>query len=114
MVNRYWGFGEADFQFGMTQLPDQVSPTQYEQARVSPTRHYVQTNYANTVVPHVHPSHLTTVNRSCIHHQHHFPHTESVRNDCQENHTMCGTPFQPNVSNVSRCGCGKRHSRGSW
>ena len=75
-------------------------PTQFEQPRVSPTQEYVQTNRMNTVVPHVHPSHLTTINHHHIEHQHHFPHTQSMMHHCTEQHTMCGQPFQPRT-----CGC---------
>ena len=108
MVNRNWGFGEgygdgfgsgygSGYGSGMSpqNLPGQVAPTRYETPRVSPTRQYVQQNMANTVVPHIHPSHLTTVNNQCIHHQHYFPHTQSVQNHCNEQHIMCGTPFNP-------------------
>ena len=76
-------------------LPDQVAPTQYSQPRVSPTQQYVQRNISNNIVPHVHPSHLTTINRQNIHHQHHFPHTHNVRHECCETHTMCEQPFNP-------------------
>ena len=74
-------------------MPGQNFPTQYSQPQVSPTQQYVQTNVSNNVVPHYHPSHLTTINRQNINHQHHFPHTQSCINECCETHTMCGTPF---------------------
>lgn len=80
-------------------------PTQYEQPRVSPTQQYVQTNEMNTVVPVVHPSHLTTINQHNIEYQHYFPHTESVVNRCNEEHVMCGQPFHPR-------GCGCNRGRG--
>ena len=64
--------------------PTQTLPTQYDPARVSPTREMVRTNVMNTVVPHIHPSHTTTVNKHVIHNQHYFPHTESVVNECYE------------------------------
>ncbi|WP_342472247.1 CotD family spore coat protein [Metasolibacillus sp. FSL H7-0170] len=76
-------------------LPTQVGPTQFSQPIVSPTRQFVQTNVTNTVVPHVHPSHLTVVNRQMINNQHYFPHTQSVMNECFETTTMCGQPFNP-------------------
>lgn len=74
---------------------------QYERPQVSPTRQFVQNNMTTTVVPHYHPSHLTTVNHHHIEHQHHFPHTQSVVNKCHETHTMCGKPFTPQ----NNCGC---------
>ena len=98
MVNRNWGnfFGNQNNQMmNVQQLPDQFSQTQYSEPRVSPTQQYVQRNISNTIVPHVQPSHLTTINRQNIHHQYHFPHTQSVRNECCETHTMCGHPFNP-------------------
>lgn len=88
-----------------TQLPIQSGPTQFGDQRISPTRQYEQTIVTNEVIPHIFPSHLTTVNRHMIDHQYHFPHTESCVNECCETHTMCGTPFRPHM-----CNCGK--SRG--
>ncbi|ATP42454.1 hypothetical protein CSE16_13650 [Solibacillus sp. R5-41] len=89
-----------------TQLPTQTGPTQFEAPRVSPTRQYEQTIVTNEVIPHISPSHMTTINRHMMHHQYHFPHTESVVNECCETHTMCGTPFRPHICN---CKCGKSH-----
>ena len=104
MVNRFWS-DPNDYYRGymhnhVQQLPTQMSPTQYVQPRVSPTREYVQRNQTNTVIPNIHPSHLTTINEHYKHHQHYFPHTNSVVNRCYETNTMCGTPFHP-----WNCGC---------
>ncbi|WP_445683600.1 CotD family spore coat protein [Solibacillus sp. FSL R7-0668] len=107
MVNRnrqdFWG-GNAgqNLPGGYQELPTQMGPTQFEQQRVSPTQQYVQRNVINTVVPYIHPSHLTTVNQHCINNQHYFPHTESVINECFETNTMCGTPFRPRGCNCSK------------
>lgn len=68
-------------------LPTQVAPTQ-----VSPTQQMVNTNVMNTVVPHVHPSHTTTVNKHVFTHKHYFPHTQSVVNQCCEQHLVCPGP----------------------
>lgn len=76
-------------------FPPQMHPAQYDPPRVSPTRQFVKTNIYNTVVPHIHPSHTTTVNKHMINHQHYFPHTESVVNETFENHTMCEMPHNP-------------------
>lgn len=111
MVNRNWlemfDGGMNQMNQGMLnnaqQLPTQTAPNQYASPQVSPTRQYVQRNVTNSVVPHVHPSHLTTVNQQYIHNQHHFPHTQSVVNECYETNTMCGTPFRP-----GGCGCQRR------
>jgi len=75
--------------------PTQVAPTQVAPTQVSPTQQFVNTNLFNTVVPHVHPSHTTTVNKHMINHQHYFPHTQSVVNECYEKHTICGCPPRP-------------------
>ena len=72
--------------------PRQTMPDMHEQPRVSPTREYVQTNVFNTYVPHIHPTHTTTVNKRYIHNQHYFPHTESTVEQCFETNTMCGMP----------------------
>ncbi|MER1987617.1 MAG: CotD family spore coat protein [Solibacillus sp.] len=115
MVNRSWfdlfggntGQNFGDFS-NFTELPEQTAATQYEQPRMSPQQQYVQRNVTNMVVPHYHPSHLTTVNQHFIRNEHHFPHTQSVVNECYETHTMCGTPFMPHRcqcrNGCSRCG----------
>ena len=72
--------------------PSQTMPDMQAPAQMSPTREYVRTNIFNTYVPHIHPSHTTTVNKRFIHHQHHFPHTESTVEECFETNTMCGMP----------------------
>lgn len=114
MVNRGWFdlFGDDEGQnfSGFTELPEQTAAPQFEQARVSPQRQYVQRNVTNTVVPHVHPSHLMTVNQHFIHNQHHFPHTQSVVNECYETNVMCGTPFMPQRyhCHIGCSRCGKR------
>lgn len=114
MVNRGWfDFFERDevqtfAEF--TELPEQTATTQHEQPRVSPQQQYVQRNVTNTVVPHIHPSHLTTVNQHVIRNEHYFPHTQSVVNECFEMNIMCGTPFMPHHCHCHRgCKrCGKR------
>ena len=97
-----WNFGQNAWN-NAQELPTRTSPTQYGQPQVSPTQQFVQRNVSNTVVPHYHPSHLTTINQHMINNQHYFPHTESVVNECYETNTMCGKPFHP-----PGCGCNKR------
>ena len=99
--------GQWQYPSNVQQLPTQTAPTQFGQPQVSPTQEYVQKNVSNTVVPHYHPSHLTTVNQHYINNQHYFPHTESVVNECFETNTMCGTPFRPHVHS-HECKCSKR------
>ena len=50
-------------------------------AIVHPTKCCVNHTCVNNMVPHVHPSHTTTVNHINYQHQHHFPHTQSVVNE---------------------------------
>ncbi|KAB2338277.1 spore coat protein CotD [Cytobacillus depressus] len=48
---------------------------------VSPTQCCVNHTFQNTIVPHIHPSHTTTVNHINFDHVHSFPHTHSVVNE---------------------------------
>lgn len=70
--------------------PVPVAPTNVLPPQVSPTQQFVNTNVMNTVVPHVHPSHTTTVNKHVYTHQHYFPHTQSCVNECYNQHVVCG------------------------
>ncbi|WP_286676585.1 CotD family spore coat protein [Peribacillus asahii] len=77
-------------QFGP--MPPQTLPTQVAPAQVSPTQQVVKTNVMNTVVPHVHPTHTTTVNKHVFTHQHYFPQTQSVVNQCFNQQMVCCPP----------------------
>ncbi|MDN4492438.1 CotD family spore coat protein [Ureibacillus aquaedulcis] len=89
--------------------PPNVFPTQVAPARISPTQHIVKTNIFNTVVPHCHPVHTTTVNRHNTHHQHFFPRTESVVNEFTETQEF----FPPyNAGTVGNMGAPVRRRRG--
>ncbi|MGG0248527.1 CotD family spore coat protein [Peribacillus frigoritolerans] len=74
--------------------PTQTSPSQVAPAQVSPTQQYVNTNVSNTVIPVVHPSHTTNVNKHVNTFKHYFPHTQSVVNECYNQHLICGMPPQ--------------------
>lgn len=74
--------------------PTQTSPSQVAPAQVSPTQQYVNTNVSNTVIPVVHPSHTTNVNKHVNTFKHYFPHTQSVVNECYNQHLICGRPPQ--------------------
>ncbi len=111
MSNQSWGGGMGNQSWSggnynqAQNLPTRNCPTQYAQPIVSPTRQYVQTNVSNTVVPHIHPSHTTIVNRHNINNQHYFPHTQSVVNEKCVTNTMCGQPYNPcKQSRHRRCG----------
>lgn len=74
------------------QGPSQGYPTQTAPAQVSPTQQFVNTNVTNTVIPVIHPSHTTTVNKHCNTYKHYFPHTQSVVNQCYTQNLICGRP----------------------
>ncbi|MBP2241326.1 spore coat protein D [Cytobacillus eiseniae] len=46
-------------------------------AIVHPTKCCVNNTFQNNIVPHIHPTHTTTVNHVNFQHQHYFPHTNS-------------------------------------
>ena len=58
-------------------------PTVFSPAIICPNKMRVNHTCVNNIVPHVHPSHTTTVNHINYQHQHHFPHTKSVVNEVQ-------------------------------
>ncbi|MGP7816020.1 CotD family spore coat protein [Niallia sp. 01092] len=49
-------------------------------AVVHPTKCCVNHTFSNNIVPHIHPTHTTTVNHVNYEHQHYFPQTQSVEN----------------------------------
>jgi spore coat protein D len=57
---------------------------------VHPTKCCVNHTFTNNVVPHVHPSHTTTVNHINYQHQHYFPHTQSAVNEVTHQHFVAG------------------------
>ncbi|EIJ78631.1 Spore coat protein CotD [Bacillus methanolicus PB1] len=56
-------------------------PSHVLPAIVHPTKCCVDHNFVNNVVPHIHPTHTTTVNHINYQHQHYFPHSQSVVNE---------------------------------
>lgn len=81
----------SPFSGGPTQMgPTYVAPTQTLPAQVSPTQNVVQKNIMKHIVPHIHPTHTTTVNDHVFQHQHYFPQTCSVVNQCCNQHVICG------------------------
>ncbi|MGE7878396.1 CotD family spore coat protein [Peribacillus muralis] len=79
----------------MQYSPTQTLPSQTAPAQVNPTKQYVNTNVSNTVIPVVHPSHTTTVNKHVNTYKHYFPHTQSVVNECFTQNLICGKPHNP-------------------
>ncbi|WP_338066684.1 CotD family spore coat protein [Peribacillus acanthi] len=93
----------------MGQMPSQVSPagmgpvpTQVMPTVMHPTQNVVQQNVIKHIVPHVHPTHTTTVNHHVYQHQHYFPQTQSVVNQCSNQHLNC-TGMPPQVSPIGHC-----------
>lgn len=50
-------------------------------AVVHPTKCCVNQTFQNNIVPHIHPTHTTTVNHVNFQHQHFFPQTQSTVNE---------------------------------
>ncbi|WP_025731593.1 CotD family spore coat protein [Heyndrickxia ginsengihumi] len=80
---------------GAKECPPMVAPTQYDPGMTDPAQNSVQTTIFPHVVNHVHPTHTTHVNKHVYTHKHYFPHTDSVVNECYENHVFCGAPVNP-------------------
>lgn len=70
-----------------------VCPTQMMPAQVSPTQNIVNKNIYKHIVPHIHPTHATTVNDHIYQHQHYFPQTQSVVNTCKSENVFCQQPM---------------------
>lgn len=60
---------------------------------VHPTKCCVNHNFINNVVPHIHPSHTTTVNHINFQHKHFFPHTQSAVNQVTNQQFICPGPM---------------------
>lgn len=70
--------------------PNMLPPVVY------PTQQFVNTNQFTHIVPHVHPSHTTTVNQHMYKHEHYCPHTHSVVNEvCHQHFNCCPPPRMP-------------------
>lgn len=65
-------------------------PTNVLPAIVSPTKCCVNHTFQNNIVPHIHPSHTTTVNHVNFQHVHSFPHTQSVVNEVTNQQFVAG------------------------
>lgn len=87
----------------------QMFPANVMPAQVSPTQNFVKENVFEHIVPHVHPSHTTTVNKHVYNHQHYFPHTESCVEECFNQQTICGPG--PVMPAFNQC-CGPRRRFG--
>jgi spore coat protein D len=65
-------------------------PTNILPTVVHPTKCCVNHTCTNNVVPHVHPTHTTTVNHINFQHQHFFPQTQSAVNQVTHQHFVAG------------------------
>jgi spore coat protein D len=74
-------------------------PTKVLPAVVHPTKCCVNHNFENIVVPHVYPTHTTTVNHTNYQNQQHFPQSQSVVNEVTSTNVgpVPGPPPRPNV-----------------
>lgn len=86
------GYGSTMGGYPTNVGPTSVAPTSVLPASVSPTKNIVQSNVFKTIVPHVHPTHKTTVNQHVFQHQHYFPCTQSTVNTCCNQQMICCGP----------------------
>ncbi|MBA4536125.1 spore coat protein CotH [Bacillus aquiflavi] len=59
-------------------------------AIVHPTKCCMNHTFSKSIVPHIHPTHTTTVNHHLYEHQHYFPHSYSAANEVSNQHLSCG------------------------
>ncbi|MFE4349841.1 CotD family spore coat protein [Peribacillus butanolivorans] len=94
MYNRTWANahnGQCPPQY----CPPQTFPIQHSPPQISPTKQFVKTNVTNTVIPVVHPTHTTIVNKHVKKYIHHSPNNVSVVNECYTQRFVCGVPQPP-------------------
>ena len=74
-------------------------PTKVLPAVVHPTKCCVNHNFENIIVPHVYPTHTTTVNHTNFQNQQHFPQSQSVVNEVTNTNVgpVPGPPPRPNT-----------------
>ncbi|MCD8500575.1 MAG: spore coat protein [Bacillaceae bacterium] len=77
--------------------PRPVIQRQVLPPRIHPTCQNVQYNCCEYIVPEVHPSHTTIVNKHLYKHCHQFPHTTSVVNQVGSQHFVAPPTFAPPV-----------------
>lgn len=64
-------------------------------AIVYPTKCCVNNTFTNYIVPHVHPTHTTTVNHINFQHQHYFPQSYSTVDEVTHQNFVAGTTPRP-------------------
>ncbi|XJZ25924.1 CotD family spore coat protein [Bacillota bacterium Lsc_1132] len=67
--------------------------TNYMPPVIHPTNINVNHTFSTTVVPHIHPTHTTTVNHHLYQHKHYCPQTYSCTNEVSnQQYNCCGAP----------------------
>jgi spore coat protein D len=56
---------------------------------IHPTQQFVNHTFSTTVVPHIHPKHITTINHHMFQHKHYCPTTASCAEECCNQHINC-------------------------
>ncbi|WP_081954382.1 CotD family spore coat protein [Neobacillus niacini] len=64
---------------------------------IHPTQQFVNHTFSTTVVPHIHPKHLTTINHHMFQHKHYCPTTASCAEECCNQHINCCPGGMPPV-----------------
>jgi spore coat protein D len=59
---------------------------------IHPTQQLVNHTFSTTVVPHIHPTHTTTINHHMFQHKHFCPQTASCCNECCHQEFNCCNP----------------------
>ncbi|EKN69558.1 hypothetical protein BABA_09036 [Neobacillus bataviensis LMG 21833] len=62
---------------------------------IHPTQQIVNNTFSTTVVPHIHPTHVTTVNHHMYQHKHYCTETASCCEDVCNQHINCCNPCAP-------------------
>lgn len=66
--------------------------TNYMPPVIHPTQQFVNHTFSTTVVPHIHPSHVTTVNHHMFQHKHYCTSSASCCNECCNQEFNCCNP----------------------
>ncbi|MDR7075331.1 spore coat protein D [Neobacillus niacini] len=57
---------------------------------IHPTQQFVNHTFSTTVVPHIHPKHMTTINHHLFQHKHYCPQSAScVQENCNQHIDCC-------------------------
>ncbi|ASB88896.1 CotD family spore coat protein [Bacillus sonorensis] len=59
---------------------------------VHPTKYCENHSFSKTIVPHIHPQHVTNVNHHKYEHVHYYPTSYSKYDPVTHHHSHCGKP----------------------